>query len=203
MKRIKLQIDNTLFCQIDLKNINPQNIQDLSGMKLIQLARIDVCAGQSELEVARDNGSQIVYALLSVEHRIESILAEYLFGPISGVPKPKKDFFVNDILQSSKFDYSFKKELLNKVINDQNLLIGEDKDILQKNLGKIMTWRNAFAHGNLRADNAQICYLEHYSVAKATIILSDEFWLEVEDVFKQINELLKKIRLNGDKDTIE
>lgn len=202
MKKIKLPIDTTLFSQVDLKNIDSQNIQELDGMKVIHLGKIDVAVGHKEIENARDNGAQIVYGLLGIEHRIESILAEYLFGPTLGMPKPKEDFFINEILQSNRFDYSFKKELLNRIVNDENLLSGADKDILQNNLKKIMTWRNAFAHGHLRADNYQVCYLDYYSGSKNTIELSDEFWSEVESSFKQADELLKKIKLNSEKSTI-
>lgn len=203
MKKIKLPIDTTVFCQVDLKNINSQNIQDLGGMKVIHLAKIDVSAGHKEIGTARDNGAQIVYGLLSVEHRIETILAEYLFGPILGNPKPKKDFFVNEILQSNRLEYSFKKELLNRIVNSEDLLPGEDKDTLQNNLKKIMTWRNAFAHGHLRTDNSQVCYLDYYSGSKNTIVLNDEFWIEVESSFKKIDELLRKLKLNSEESTTE
>ncbi len=203
MKKIKLPIDTTLFCQTDLENIDPQNIQNLGNTKVIRLGTINVAAGCKEVELARDNGVQIVYGLLSIEHRMENILSEYLFGPTLGTSKPKKDFFVNEILQSSKVDYFFKKELLNKIIDEHNLLIGRDRDILQNNLKKIMTWRNAFAHGHLRADNFQGCFLDYYSGGQKTEVLNDDFWIGVEDSFKQIVELLKKLKLNDKKETTE
>jgi len=49
----------------------------------------------------------------------------------------------------------------------------------------------------LRADNSQVCNLEYYSGGKNNIVLSDEFWAEVENSFKQIDELLKKVRLKN------
>lgn len=201
MKRIKLSMDTTLFCQVDLKNIDSQNIQVIDGRKFISFPKIDVSAGHKEVEIARDNGAQIVYGLLSIEHKINSILAEYLFGPTLGSPKPQKDFFVNEILQSNKFDYSFKKELFIKIMNDHNLLIKEDRGILQENLKKIMTWRNAFAHGFLSADNLQECYLKYYSGGNKSIVLNDDFWTEVEVCFQQINELFKKLKFPNEEST--
>lgn len=201
MKRIKLPIDTTLFCQFDLKNIDPQSIQVIDGKKVISFAKIDISAGHKEIEIARDNGAQIVYGLLSVEHKINSILAEYLFGPTLGSPKPKKDFFVNEVLQSNRFDYSFKKELLSTIVSECNLLVGQDKDVLQSHLKKIMTWRNAFAHGHLSADNAQVCYLKYYLGGNKSIVLNDDFWTEVEVCFQQINELFKKLKFPNEEST--
>ena len=203
MKRIKLPIDTTLFCQVDLENIDSQNIQVIDGRKFISLAKIDVSTGHKEIEIARDNGAQIVYGLLSIEHKINNILAEYLFGATLGSPKPKKDFFVNEILQSNRFDYSFKKELLSTIVNECNLLAGQDKDILQSRLKSIMTWRNAFAHGHLSADSSQVCYLKYYSGGNNTIVLDESFWSGVETCFKELNELLKKFKFQNEENKPE
>ena len=203
MKEIKLPIDSTFVHKVDLKNIDPKNVQVLDGKKVISFGEIDIGLGQKEIEIARKNGAQIVYALLSVEHRIENVLAEYLFGPTLGIPKPRKDFFSNEILQSDRLDFSFKKELLNKIVNDSKLLIGQDKDILQRNLKKIVAWRNAFAHEHLSVDNSQICYLKYYSGGNKSLILNDDFWTEVEVCFQQIDELFKKFKFPDEENTPE
>lgn len=193
MKRIRISISNTFSQTIDTQNIDTQKVQNIDGKMILHLGTINISSEQPEFEIVRDNGAQILYGVLSIEQKIESILSYYLFGPVLGVPKPEKDFFNNAILQTDKFTFSFKKSLLSKIIDKHDFLIGEDKDRLQGNLDAIMRWRNAFAHGHLIKDNSRGFTLNYYAGIKKTLLLDDPYWQEVENCFSETEKLFKKL----------
>lgn len=189
MKIIKLPITNTLSMTLDSQNAKTEVV---NGMKMIKFGVLDVAASHNELEVVRDNGAQILYAVLSIERRIESTLSNYLFGFVLGTPKPERDFFNNEIVQTDKITFSFKINLLNQIITTNNFLSAEDKNQLVENLNLMMHWRNAFAHGHLNKDNLRGVELHYYSGGNKVFLLDDVFWGKVESCFVATEELWKK-----------
>ena len=182
----------------EIQKIIEQNGGIYSSIKK-GLSYLVIGEGAKEIEVARENGAQVVYATTSIEQRLEEIILTYFFGPFVN-PDDRRDFFIHNVLQSSSLQYSFKKELVSKIIEQCSLLEGKVKSKLQDNLKKIMVWRNAFAHGRLEYDNRLGCCLRYYMGTPQVLTLDDEYWSTVETQFKETDEILselhKKLRRN-------
>jgi len=188
MKRIKLPISNTFRSSVlDMREVTKR----LTCGETVHFENPDFGKGSAELEIASDNGAQIVYATVNIENKLDEILALYFFGAGQGLNE-RKSFFVNQVLQSSRFDFVFKRELTNNVVNELELLEGKDKDDLQKNLKRIMDWRNAFAHGSFECDYLHVIHLKYFSGGRKHIDLNDDYWGEVEKCFNDTISLLKK-----------
>jgi hypothetical protein len=190
MKSIKLAIPQTMSSSIDLHNLTKDDIVEVDGKRTIKMGTIDVAAGVKELKSARENGAQVVYAATSVETQLEDFLLLYFMGPFLG-PDERRDFFVRNVLQSSGISYSFKKELVLKIVDKCSLLKGKDKGDLMKCLRSIMDWRNAFAHGRPEYDSQLGVLLRFFSGSPKSIALNDEYWSQVEECFKDAQRLVK------------
>jgi len=190
MKKVKLPIPNSFSLSWDMQSVLQKLSTDPEGK--VFLGTMDFGEGGSELEIARENGAQIVYATTGIEKGIDKILALYFFGPCVGLNE-KRNFFVNQVLQSSDISFAFKKNLVQKIIDKYELLKGKEKNSFQKNLKMIMLWRNAFAHGELVYDSRQGPFLRYFSGDPQTQKLDDDYWSKVESCFDDVNALLKKV----------
>lgn len=146
----------------------------------------------SEIATARKNGGAILYATTSIEQKMEYMLLDYFMGPFIR-HDPKRWMFEQEILKSTALSFSAKKELVVKIVNEDELLPGKKKGNVQHHLKSIMEWRNAFAHGKLLHDTKNGCIVEYYSGHKKKLHLSDEYWNEVETCFKECNALLDEV----------
>jgi len=142
-------------------------------------------------EKARSNGGKVLYATTSIEQQLEGLLLRYFMGPFVQ-HEQRRVLFEREILQSSALSYNSKKELISKIVKEDALLKGEKKNKLQSSLKKIMEWRNAFAHGKIQHDNMQGCFITYYSGGSKQLKLTDEFWSDLEAVFKECSELVKE-----------
>lgn len=147
----------------------------------------------SEIGMARRNGGTILYATTSIEQKIESLLLDYFMGPFVRYD-PRRSMFELEILKSTALSFNTKKELVVKVITENELLQGKKKNTVQKHLKSIMEWRNAFAHGTLVHNSKIGCILQYYSGHARKLNLSDEYWNEVEICFKECDALLDEVR---------
>ena len=190
MKSIKLPISQTMSSSIDLGNLTKDDVVEVDGKRIIKMGAIDVAAGVKELNCARENGAQVVYAATSVETQLEDFLLLYFIGPFLG-PDERRDFFVHNVLQSSGISYSFKKELVLKIVDKYGFVKGKDKSDLTKCLKSIMDWRNAFAHGRLEHDSQLGAVLRFFSGSPKAITLNDEYWSQVEECFENARRLVK------------
>ena len=149
-----------------------------------------VCVGvaMTNLEAARKNGSKIIWAALVFEKQLETIILRFFFED----SKDKMKFFHNHILSTDWFALSAKRKFLLALINDQNLLMGKEKNDFEKYTKKIISFRNAFTHGDIveKSDGTFIAYFEGQPQEKE---LNDEYWDVVEQIFKQTIELTEKI----------
>ncbi len=105
----------------------------------------------------------------------------------------KNYFFKHEVLESSSFSFSFKKETVLKIINETGALKGKNKDKFQKYLKDIMCWRNAFAHGTLGYDGAKGCFVDYYQGKQQKEYLNDGFWKECEDTFNKSHECINTV----------
>jgi len=195
MKKIRLPIGQEFSVSIDTHNITEEQIAAIGGTKVVKVGSIDVAEGNRELGVAQDNGAQIVYAATNIEKKLEDTLLTYFFGPFVS-PDKRRDFFIHNVLQSSGLQLSFKKELVCKIAQDQNLLEGKARNTLQSNLKIIMDWRNAFAHGRLCHDAQAGSRLRYYRGSPQVLALNDEYWSTVEDCFKETHRILSEVQKN-------
>ncbi|MFA5825391.1 MAG: hypothetical protein WC825_05380 [Gallionellaceae bacterium] len=193
MKEISLPITQTFSMTIDTHNIDMSKTVDLGdgriGVHVGTMSSIEVAP---IMEVARKNGGHILYAATSIEQQLEGILMLYFMGPFIK-HDDRRQVFEMEILQSSSMSYSAKKELVLKIVSDNNLLDGEVKNQLQTQLKKIMEWRNAFAHGKMQYDNIAGCFIKHYSGRQQKLDLNDGYWEKVEQNFKECNASLKEV----------
>jgi len=144
------------------------------------------------LELSRENGAEVIWATISIEKRIDEIIAFYLFG--SPANNPEYGFFVNEILHSNYFPFSHKKEIVIKIMMDVGIFQDQDqeKEKIQKSLKKIMDYRNAFAHGRFTADSKNGSVLSYYSGGNKSLCLNKEFWETVEQVYRETHNFLDK-----------
>lgn len=69
---------------------------------------------------------------------------------------------------------------------------GKKKNKLQSGLKRVMDWRNAFAHGKVQHDSLHGCLIKYYSGEPRTLKLTDDFWTELEEVFRLSSEFIKE-----------
>lgn len=192
MKDIELPITQTFSLTIDTHNFDMSSaIQLENGQLLVSLGDVVNETISATTEKARINGGKVLYATTSIEQQLEGLLLRYFMGPFVQ-HEQRRVLFEREILQSSALSYSSKKELASKIINEHDLLQGKKKNKLQGSLKKIMEWRNAFAHGKVQHDNVHGCFIKYYSGGSKQLKLTDEFWSEVEGVFKEGSELVKE-----------
>ena len=146
----------------------------------------------SMLSTARENGMHIIWSTVCLEKKLEDTITDFFFGK-TNFPTSRRNVFVNEVLQSSSFQFSFKKSLISTIIKETEVLKGKESSKLQGFLKKVMTWRNAFAHGTLKFDTKNGVLLSYFSGGHQTLMLNEEFWNEVESVFKKCSEYVDKI----------
>ncbi len=192
MKEITLPITQSYSITIDMHNLDTSNAVDMGGGRFrIPLGNIVDENITSIVETARKNGGKVLYATTSIEQKLEAILLEYFMGPFIR-HNDRRVMFEREILQSSALSYRTKKELVIKLISDNELLPGNKKNVTQGYLKKIMEWRNAFAHGKIKHDSKAGCFVTYYSGKLNTLHLTDGYWDEVERCFKECDVLLNE-----------
>lgn len=192
MKQIKLQTHNTFSLSFSTEDLlKKEKVKMPDGSIAVNIGKIKVNPNHPDLLQARENGSQVIWATINVELNMQDIITKYLFGIKIG-HNERLDFFINEIITTNNISFSFKRNLVLKVIKLKNLLSKKKCSNLENKITKIMRYRNAFAHGKLSIDTKNICSLEFYSGKIREFTLNDTFWNELTAVFKTVNELLKE-----------
>lgn len=192
MRDIELPITQTYSLTIDMQSIDMSKAIDRGdGQYIVPLGELVGEKASAISEKARINGGKVLYATTSIEKQIEGVITEYFMGSFME-NNDRRIMFEQEITQSSIFSYRSKKELVSKIVNNLDLLPGKKKNKLQSYLKKIMEWRNAFAHGKIHYDNLTGCFVEHYSGGLKQLILTDDYWSEVERVFNECSKLIKQ-----------
>lgn len=197
MKTIELPLSLTISIPLKVEvDVDPKTGQS-RGRLVGEMTAEESHKANQDTETARKNGGKILYATTSIEQQMEEVLLHYFIGPFVG-HNPKRDLFEREVLQSTALNYHSKKELISKVMNDENLLDGSKKNRLQKLLKNIMIWRNAFAHGKIYYDTKTGCVIKFYSGEQKKLSLTNEYWDEVTTSFAEcsslLGELLKKLQ---------
>jgi hypothetical protein len=191
MRKIKLPTSNTVVLHVDLTKLESGAISIPYVGEGIPVGEV----GQKEfkdLEIARHNGSTIIWATVCLEKKIERLIVDYFMGPFKG-PCSRRHLLEIEVLQSSSFQFNFKKNLVQKISEEFSALKGKDNSKLQGYLRKIMLWRNAFAHGELKCDSKKGVVLYFYSGSQQEQRLDVSFWADVEQTFEKCGNLLNKL----------
>ena len=133
----------------------------------------------------RSQCQNVVSAGLAIEAVINDILKKTVFRENT----EDINFLTNHILESSWCGFADKRKLLFAVIERDNLLKGPEKSKLEKHLGKVTQWRNAFAHGEVEIHGSGV-QLRYFEGSPRTIELDDDFWEKISVQFNDPFNLL-------------
>jgi hypothetical protein len=183
-----------------IEAINPAN-----GEKI---GEIDITKVQQDLVQARKNGGNIIYTTIVIEQKLNEIISKYLFG--NDMPNSKRDFFVKNILCTSHIGLAAKKALVFEILDAQEFFeksvsvndeqkssANQKKGEFDKLLKNVMTYRNAFAHGELKHESPTGCILYYHSGRHQSMMLDDEFWTKIEKEYEEVLEYLNKMLAVG------
>ena len=95
-------------------------------------------------------------------------------------------------MKSDHLSYAAKKGLVVEIMNSESLLKGNEKNDLEKSLKDVMDFRNAFAHGDVTFEEDKGCVLSYWKGGLKRDILTEEYWNNLETIFKRADELVEK-----------
>ena len=168
-------------------------------MKLLKLpSRVSIHA-QSDVDLqqvfdltnaARSNGIEVINASLAYEKYIEEIIEKYIFIERD---HPNIGFFRNFILSADWLTFSAKRKIIIGIVQKEKYFTGNDISLFEQQLRRIMSYRNAFAHGDIvfREGNVYISYFEGIRQEK---LLDDAYWDKLEEVYIDVWNLITDIR---------
>ena len=192
MKKIKLPVSNSYTVDFSIKDLKTKPTVTLPNGKIgIHIGELGGVNKSEDLKKARENGAEVIWSTITIEKALEDIIVKYLFTIQMGIVK-ERDFFINEIIQNNIFSYNVKKQLALKIIQNETLITGKERNKLNKHLTDIMNYRNAFAHGTMASDVEKGVILTHFSSKTRRNILNDLYWSNLEEVFNNANSMLRK-----------
>ncbi len=195
MKKFKLPISNTITSKVlDLRN--PETVKMEDGRTIIPLGTIDVKKASNEIEQARENAALVIWFAIHIEQNLDSIIADYLFGPVINGPVPGRDFFKNHILNTDALGFAKKRNIFMEIVKEHNFLDGKEKGKLDKLFADVMKMRNAFAHGKIMAHSESEPTVTFFSGKHQSISLTEQFWNDLEKDFTELDKAIKTIKTN-------
>jgi hypothetical protein len=189
MRKISLPTTNTVVFSLTAKVAVGGGNLLADGSEAVSMGDIE-SKDWEELEVARENGSTLIWATICLEKRLNRVITNFFFGPLLA-PDAKRQLFENEVIQSSSFTFQFKKKLIHQISDEIQTPNGKGRSKLQCGLNCIMGWRNAFAHGTLQLDAKKGVVLTYYSGQNNEQLLDEGFWQSVEQKFKECDRLVK------------
>jgi hypothetical protein len=129
---------------------------------------------------ARRNKAKVLDAALAIEHELAAILSYYFFGR----SHERKATFEALVLNSDWCSFAAKRRLMAHVIDNQQLLSGQEKNDFETLLRRVMALLNAFAHGTLSSDDKTV-WLSYYEGRPCKRELTDDFLSDVETTLLQ------------------
>jgi len=138
----------------------------------------------SSVQQANKNRAEIILASLVIEGLLDSVILK----KVAPATKDGKSFLSDYVLKSDIITFASKRKLVVQIVKDDSLLDANDIERLNKLLRDIISWRNAFAHGEIVQIGEDTC-VEYAQVGPQKIILTDEYWSRVESTFSQVFSL--------------
>jgi hypothetical protein len=124
---------------------------------------------------ARRNRLKVIEGALTVENQLDAVILHYFFG----ASHERRAAFESLVLNSDWCSFAAKRKLITHIINEQNLLAGNEKGEFDRLLKKVMAVRNAFAHGKLSSDDKRV-WLSFFEGTPRQVELTDEYLTEIE-----------------------
>ena len=152
----------------------------VTGQVHISTTGTSVTKAMSLSEEARRNRAKVLDGALTIEHDLTAILSYYFFGR----SHERKATFESLVLNSDWCSFAAKRKLMVHVIDDKQLLSGKEKNDCEKLLRRVMSFRNAFAHGTLSSDDKTV-WLSYFEGSPRKQELTDEFLSDVETILLQ------------------
>lgn len=221
MRAIDLLTHETYSIKLDPKLFGYTDADELTVTftvkKLSEMAKIEVkhpvtgeVLGELDTKVKEDlaqvrsNTGNIISTTIVIEQKIADIISNYLFGTLR--PNDRRDFFENEILCSSRFSSAAKIPVLLKIVEELKFF-GDPpennkkrKDDTKKKtrefenlLRKVIEYRNAFAHGELKYESPTGCILNYHSKDHKKCVLNSQFWDKLENRYNQLLEILNEM----------
>lgn len=150
---------------------------------------VNVGTAMENFRLFQENAQIIMMATIVLERELDAVILDRTFEGETGA---RLRFFSDNILASEWFTFSAKRRLVEQIVNEQERLQGLDKSKLSELFKKVMNYRNAMAHGTF-IDKSGGSYLSFFAGSPQEKLLSEAYWREIEEVFKQTNELMRKI----------
>lgn len=138
-------------------------------------------------EIRRLSG-RVISAASAIDQTIAEIILKTVFQEV----REHRELVLGSVLNSDWCSFAAKRKLLFLAVEKFDLLQGTAKCQLEKNLKKIMQYRNAFAHGTL-AHNVDVQELHYFEGRPQIAILNDAYFEKLEQTFLEAWETLEKI----------
>jgi hypothetical protein len=137
----------------------------------------------NDVSTIEKNGSELITATVMLEDRMIEAVSALLFGKSDNAKAPR-DFFVDEIMGTSDFSFSFKRRVFTRLLERTGKLDLESIKELKAGLNKIMEWRNAFAHGKVLHEYGGGYVLQYYSGGAKELVLDDALFENIESTVR-------------------
>jgi len=147
----------------------------ISGLISVSTSGTNLTEAMKVADPARTIRLQVIEGALSVEHQLDAVILHYFFGE----SHDRRAAFASLVLSSDWCSFAAKRKLIAHIINEQELLKGSEKNEFDNLMRKVMTTRDAFAHGRLSSDDKRV-WLSYFAGIPQKQELTDEYLTEIE-----------------------
>ena len=152
----------------------------ISGQVPVSTSGTNLTEAVKVTDQARTNRLQVIEGALTVEHQLDAVILHYFFG----ASHEKRAVFASVVLNSDWCSFAAKRKLIAHIINEQKLLEGREKNEFEKLMRRVMSARNAFAHGRLSSDEKR-AWLSYFEGTPQERELTDEYLTEIERLLRE------------------
>ena len=121
-----------------------------------------------------------------MEHALSEVLGNLLFGSVQGWHCGKlhisKPYLEALFFENKSVTLDSKRHLLISALESSERLEPQKIKELDRNIRKVMDWRNAFAHGRIRFKGEKV-YLAYFKNGLKQEELTDDFYTKIESYF--------------------
>jgi hypothetical protein len=131
------------------------------------------------VEIFKDplsNRCRVNEGAAAVERHLSATILHYFMGE----SHERRDAFESMILNSNWCSFESKRKLIKHIIQELNLLEGEEANQFEKLVANVMKFRNAFTHGQFLFDPPDY-WLKYFEGTPQKVQLSDEYLTRVEE----------------------
>jgi hypothetical protein len=141
------------------------------------------------LGTAHENRLSVIASALSVERELEAIILHYFLGE----SHDRRDAFESLILRSDWCSFSAKLRLVMHIVEEQSLLQDSERNAFEKLLRKVMSFRNAFAHGRMHGDTEKRVFLSYFESKPREVQLTDDYLTRIELTLHEASHATTKL----------